>query len=310
MLNKSIRILNFDESLIKQERLRQLYHTEIIDFSDLGPSVRLWMGKKKRRQIQERLATLEKGPVVFLGSGDFHHIADILTGQVSEPFNLIVFDFHPDWDTMPPRFGCGSWVAQALRNQNIQKCLLIGVSSEDISTWNIQSGDLAALKNNRLEIYPYSHKPTSVFCERVPANNSIQLKKIFCGNRIYWGQLKDKNLSEFFPQLIKSLPAKKTYISLDKDCLKKDYAVTNWEEGFLSLDELLLALGAIKDNTDIIGMDITGDYSPVTIASKFKAFLSRLDHPRDIFAKGLPEAEISRVNSETNLKILQALIGP
>jgi len=42
--------------------------------------------------------------------------------------------------------------------------------------------------------------------------------------------LENKDVSELTLGLIKRLPVRKVYISIDKDCLKSDFALTNWEE--------------------------------------------------------------------------------
>jgi len=308
MLNKSIRILNFDDSLIRQKRIFLQYPAQIIDLEKVGLKVRLWMNRALQAKVSERLHEAEKNSVTFLGSGDYHHISSLLLRQFSEPFCLIIFDHHPDWDTFPPRYGCGSWVTEALRNKHIEKCLLIGVSSSDISAWSIQSANLSALKRNRLEIYPYIHGPTRIFLEEVPENESIKSRGSFISKKIHWTELKDKNLPDFFSSLISRLPNKKVYISLDKDCLKKEYSLTNWEEGNFSLEQLLSMLKIIRANCDIMGMDICGDYSRPSFKNKFKAVISRLDHPKDVPANKLPEATVTSLNEETNLKILEALL--
>jgi len=308
MLNKSIRILNLDDSIIKQKKLFLQYQARIIDLERKGSSARLWMKGALKKSISERLHPEDKNSITFAGSGDFHHLSSILTRQFQEPFSLIVFDYHPDWDIFPPRYGCGSWVSEALRNRFILKCLLIGVSSSDISTWSIQSGNFSLLKGSRLEIYPYIHAPTRVFLERIPENNSFKTEGNFFSSRIFWSQLKDKNIPEFFLSLVQSLSVKSVYISLDKDCLKSEVSLTNWEEGKFSLDELLIMLKIIKDNCEIIGMDICGDYSKPSFANKFKAIISCLDHPKNVAAQKLPESVATSVNETTNLKILEALL--
>jgi hypothetical protein len=98
-------------------------------------------------------------------------------------------------------------------------------------------------------------------------------------------------------------------VSIDKDSLAAEYALTNWEEGFLSLEQLLLALSLIKEKRDIIGADITGEYSIPFSKGRIRSFFSRLDHPKDFTAKEKPQALIDAVNEKTNLKILEALIS-
>jgi len=309
MLNKSIRVLNLDDSIVKQQSLISRYKAEIIDLKELGPKVRLWMNKKTKNEIEERIRGSTKDSITFLGSGDFHHISSILINQFHQPFSVIIFDFHPDWETLPPRFGCGSWVNQVLKSKNIEKFILIGVSSDDISSGYVQSGNLDSLKDNRVEIYPYAHKPSLAFFKRIPENVSFRFNKHLLFNKIYWSELKDKNLKDFFLSLLKRIPTKEVYLSIDKDCLRKDYALTNWEEGHLSLDELLLILKLIKENLDIVGADIVGDYSKICIKSKFKSICSYFDHPKAQTANKFSEPVVTATNEATNLKILQLLAG-
>jgi len=307
MLNKVVYILNFDDSVIKQRQLISRYQPEIIDFKDIGPSARLWLNKKTAGQVRRRISALDMNAVTFLGSGDFHHISEILVSRFQEPISLIVFDFHPDWDALPPRLGCGSWITQALRSKNILKCILAGVSSADISSGGIQSGSLSLLKDNRLEIYPYQHRPSLVFLRAVPANISLRSKRGLFYHEIYWNEMRGKNLADLFTSVLKNIPTKKVYVSIDKDCLTRRYAFTNWEEGLISLPELLTMLGLIRERLDIVGLDITGDYSEISIPSRLKALVSRLDHPKEDSVSSLPASLVSATNEATNLEILQSI---
>ena len=307
MQSPNIRILDFDASVTKQQNLLHKYPHQIVALQDLAPKARLWMNKCTRNAIGERVAKSCRGCVTFLGSGDFHNISPILLEQFQEPISLIVFDFHPDWDIFPPRFGCGSWVREALKRKNIQKCLLIGVSSDDISSPWIQSADLGALNNRRLEIYPYAHNPSKVFFRKVSKNISFKTKKGLLDTRIYWEELRNKDLKDYFSSIIKRLSTKDVYVSIDKDCLDNESALTNWEEGKLTIEQLLLMLQVIKDNLNIVGVDITGDHSKVTVSGRIKGILSRLDHPKAVKADNTPEGEIIRINELTNMRILEAL---
>lgn len=307
MLSQNIRILDFDSSVTKQRNLLQNYLHHTVSLQDIAPQARLWMNSRTRDAVRERVNKASRNCVTFLGSGDFHNITPLLLEQFDEPVSLIVFDFHPDWDILPPRFGCGSWVKEALRRKNIEKCLLIGVSSEDISSPSIQSADLAAFNNNRLEIYPCAHAPTRVFFRNVPENVSLKTRRGLAQTLIYWEELRGKNLKDFFSSVISRLKVKDAYVSIDKDCLDSGGALTNWEEGKLSLEELLLMLQMIKENLNIVGLDITGEYSDISVSGKIKGILSRLDHPKAVKAAEMPEAQVTRLNQATNIKILQTL---
>jgi len=308
MLDSGVRILDFDSSVCIQDKLIYKYAPEVINLKDLASHARLYMSAKTSANISQRIKGSPKNRITFIGSGDFHHISSNLINQFNESFSVVVFDFHPDWDIFPPRKGCGSWVSEILKNKNIKKIVLIGVSSNDISTLNIQSANLSSLNNDRVEIYPYQHAPSHVYFRKVPENNSLDVKKGLLRSRISWQEIKNKKIDEFILKIIKRLPTKQVYVSLDKDCLRRDFALTNWEEGLLSLDELILSLKLIKSNLDIIGMDITGEYSKVLIQSKLKGLISRLDHPKEIRNFKIPEIQINQINETTNLKILQAIL--
>ena len=63
----------------------------------------------------------------------------------------------------------------------------------------------------------------------------------------------------------------------------------------------------IKENLDIVGADVTGDYSRISTYGIVKKTISRINHPKNFSAKDLPEAHITAVNEKTNLKIAEIL---
>lgn len=308
MLADTIRILDFDGSVARQKGLLTRFPHHLVDCSDVGAKARVWLDGATARQVRDRLDPGLANTITFLGSGDFHHISGLLVGQFEEPLTLIVFDHHPDWDILPPRLGCGSWVTYSLRRPNVEKALLLGISSDDISTFDIQTGNLSSLSGDRVEIYPYAHGPTRVFFSRVPENRSLRATRKIFRTDIAWNGLEGTDLVPFFRRVIGRLGSRKAYVSIDKDCLRKEHALTNWEEGGLSLEELLALLRVIKEGLDIIGLDITGEYSPPEASGAAKRFLSFLDHPRGYSARGRHEDEIDSVNEATNIRLLELLL--
>lgn len=293
---QNIHVFDFDDSVIKQSQLIAAYKPAIIDLRDVALQTRILINKKNKAILAERIKGLAQGSINFLGSGDFHHVSSLLVNQINEPISLIVFDFHPDWDAASPNLSCGSWVKEVLDNKNIQKVIIIGASSSDISTWHLQNGSLAALESRKLEIYPYEHGPSWAFFY----DNSF-LKKIS------WLELKNRDLMDFFTDILAGLPTQKVYVSIDKDCLKNKFALTNWEEGLMNLDELLLMLKLIKDKKEIVSLDITGDYSQAKVEGWFKKYISFSDRPKNIAATKLGAQEINQINQETNLRLLELL---
>lgn len=308
MLNNKVRVLNFDNSVTRQNDFIARFHPVVVELQKIAPQARLWLNQTTEKEIKNLFSPELKNAITFLGSGDFHHISSLLAEQFTEPISVIVFDNHPDWDTLPPKTGCGSWISRILKKPNVQQVILLGISSDDISTFNIQTGNLASLKDSRLEIYPYAHAATRVFLRQVPVSRSIGLKKGIFNSNIYWQELKgQQDLAKFSRQIVAGLKTKQVYVSIDKDCLKPGYALTNWEEGSLELEELLTILKVIKEYTDIVGLDITGDYSKVNIKNRIKSFCSRLDHPKNFSAKNKPLTLVDSINAQTNIRILELL---
>ena len=63
----------------------------------------------------------------------------------------------------------------------------------------------------------------------------------------------------------------------------------------------------IKENLDIAGADVTGDYSRIFVEGVVKKTISRMNHPKNFSAKDLPGTHITAVNEKTNLKIAEIL---
>ena len=310
MPEKRVRLLNFDDSLVAQKRLIQRFAPLIVDCKAYATRARIWLNQTDAQALTKILAP-SQDTITLFGSGDYHHISGLLVKQFQDPFSLIVFDHHPDWDIMPPKIACGAWVSRALEHPAIQRIILIGIFSEDISSASIYTANLKSLANNRLTIYPYQHRPTRVFFKAVPENDSIVLKRSLAYTEIHWKQLGETSWEDFWINLIQKIPTDKVYISIDKDCLRKEFALTNWEEGMLSLDQIIMALKILKQHKAILAADITGEFSlPVLSQSPLKQMISAFDHPKNFSAAGFPADRIHRVNENTNIRLLETLRDP
>ena len=304
----SVRVLNFDNSIVRQNKLIERFKPSIVDLTDLGPRCRLYSNEKTAKEISARIDPISGNSITFLGSGDFHHVTSLLLDAFNEEISVISFDDHPDWDILPPRIGCGSWVTRVLRRDNIKKVILVGASSGDISPTLFRMGNYGSLKDDRLEIYPYQNKPTKVFFKKIPENISADVKRGIFFDEIHWQELKNKNMAELFLHILHRIPTRKVYVTIDKDCLKSPYSLTNWAQGHLELAELLLLLKFIKENTEVVGLDITGDYSPVKTEGFIRMAITAINHPRYPSAKGKPQSLIDSVNAAVNIKILELLM--
>src|ERR1700739_5035251 len=99
-----------------------------VDVLAVGPSLRFITSK---RGVESFYAKFSKHfrPFILSGSGDFHHLTAVYVRQVKEPFTILSFDNHPDWDVRPPHWSCGAWVNRALENPLVQQVAVWGCGS-------------------------------------------------------------------------------------------------------------------------------------------------------------------------------------
>ena len=180
--------------------------------------------------IENRGNSTNAPDIHFFDNGNYHYMSKLWTDRVQEPFTLIVFDHHPDMQ--PPRFGgilsCGGWVKEVLDNNKfIQNAIIIGVKNELVETIReelSQSGESSILEKVTF----------------IKESELSILSSLIC--------------SDFVNVLSPNL-----YISIDKDALSPSYAVTNWDQGSLTLDALKNCITALTTNRKILGIDICGE---------------------------------------------------
>lgn len=177
--------------------------------------------KESEQILKKRMDSYSPHGIHFIDSGNYHYITKFWTDKIKEPFSLILFDHHPDMQ--PSLFenliSCGCWVKDLLDSNCCVKKICIIGASEKL------------MKN-------------------VPA--------VYYGKLIFFGEHYmdyEKEWSTFYHLNIDT----PVYISIDKDVLNKESAVTNWDQGSMSLDELEKLLFLILKNKNIIGIDICGE---------------------------------------------------
>ena len=172
----------------------------------------------------------------FFDNGNYHYMSKLWTDTVQEPFDLVVFDHHPDMQ--PPRFegilSCGGWIKEVLEhNRFVQNVVVIGVADHLIE--EIQQ-DLS--QANAAEIL-----------NRVTFIRESELRNL------------QDNLSSFVCSEHASVLSSNLYISIDKDALNTQEAATNWDQGSLTFEQLAEALQVLARNRKILGVDICGERS-------------------------------------------------
>ena len=78
------------------------------------------------------------------------------------------------------------------------------------------------------------------------------------------------------------------FLSVDKDVVRREELVTNWDQGEMTKDELLKFIKELFNSREVIGVDICGECAPDQ--------------------EGIDIAKEASVNDELNLKIIKEII--
>ncbi len=185
-----------------------------------------------RKQITEASSINTPG-IHFFDNGNYHYMSKLWTDSIREPFDLVVFDHHPDMQ--PPRFegilSCGGWIKEVLDNNKfLQNVTVIGVAD---------------------------HLVEEIQEDLTQANAAEILSRV---TFIRESELTAVTLEGRSPDRV-HLTSHTTpvYLSIDKDALNTQEAATNWDQGSLTFEQLAESLQALAQNRKILGIDICGE---------------------------------------------------
>jgi hypothetical protein len=285
--------LDAQSTLLAQGRFRRLLA------HDLGPALRLWSRPPALAALAERLGRListETPDLVFAGSGDFHHVTPMLIeraigSRACGPVTVIHFDNHPDWVRFANGLHCGSWVGRAARLPEVARLITVGVCSDDLDRPRAKGADLDLIGEGRVEIYPY----------RTPRGAAV----LDIQDRAF-PAIETLGEAAFVELLVSRIETEDVYVTIDKDVLRSQDALTNWDQGRISLSYLETLIHAVCDGRRLIGADVVGDWSrPVYGPEAWSGLLKRgealLDQPR----RRPPFDLIRLINETTNLRLLK-----
>lgn len=298
-------LLHLDDALFGQSRLRRAVMKGggvQLHYRDLGPSLRLWSRPAALRRLRERLdcaLPAKRGPVVvFMGSGDFHHVTPLLLERAlaaagNPPVTVLHFDNHPDWVRFSPGAHCGSWVGWAARLPQVKRVLTIGVCSSDIDRPAAKGADLELVEAGRVEIY--AHRAG-------PGLNATTL----CGRR--WPTIEAMGEAAFAEFLPSRIETEAVYVTIDKDVLGPDEAGTNWDQGRTTVAFLSTLLRRALQGRRLIGADVLGDWSaPSYGGGVLAAILKHAEASRDQPWRA-PAPQLLAGNQVVNLWLLDQLL--
>jgi len=232
----------------------------LLDATEWGPKLRFSAPARVLEnffgEYRDRL-----GAFILYGSGDFHHLTALWIRRVRESVVVISFDNHPDWDVRPPWWCCGGWVNRALELPQVRKISVWGCGNFE-RRWPGQFfGNCRAVCEGKLEVHAWADDRAS--------GKQQRRRAIF---RATW--------RDEFERFVTELAEGNIYITVDLDCLKPGEAVTNWENGKFTTEDMAWALGRLRKEAHVIGGDICGAYSRPKYARWKQQFLSKMDHPK------------------------------
>lgn len=228
---------------------------------------------------------------VLMGSGDYHHITQLLLKRLptDEPIQLIVCDNHPDNMRYPLGIHCGSWVYWASRLPQVKSIDVLGICSQDISVKHCWENHLTPLRSGKLTYWNIGV-------------NTHWLKWVGAKNSAPTFSNVDQLMESFLAQMDPSLPI---YLSIDKDVLSDTVVNTNWDQGQFLQSHLEQLIAACHGR--LVGADINGEVSEYTYQSRVKRFLSACDGQEPIASAVL--ADWQRVQNELNQQLVVDIQG-
>lgn len=295
------RILNLDGSLLEQHALHSAFQSEVLRLEGYGPRIRLGGSFSRFGRFEVALAnaagcaTDDEPCTTLYGSGDFHHVSLALLRRLQGPFNLVVFDNHPDWMRGVPLMHCGTWLYHAARLPQVQRIYHIG-GDVDFDNYYQWLAPWRLLESGKITVFPawrtfqgrrwrkIVHTPL-----RDHADASVATDR--------WRDL----LSPYSEDLLRW----PLYVSLDKDVMRADEAPVNWDSGHLTLREVCDGLECLMEITrgNLLGMDIVGDWSPVRVQGLLRRWLHFTEHP----SLEADAASACSQNEQTNLELLEVV---
>jgi hypothetical protein len=233
----------------------------VLDAREWGPRLRFSAPGRLiedfYREIGPHLA-----PFLVYGSGDFHHLSALWIRRLREPFVLVAFDNHPDWDMRPPRWACGGWINRALEVPSVQKVSVWGCGNFECWWPRQLFGNRRAERSGELEVHPWADgRPDSQQDRR--------------------GAIVSSNWRAKFTQFAQAIGGSDVYVTIDLDCLRAEDAVTNWESGRFATEDVAWALAQLRAaKSRIVAGDICGAFSPPKYARAPQRFAAEFDHPK------------------------------
>ena len=248
--------------------------SEYLDCRSWGPRLRYSARARDMEAFYESVRE-SIGRFTLFGSGDFHHLSALWLRQFTEPLTLISFDNHPDWDTRPPCWCCGTWINRALELPAVRRAAIWGCGNFELNWPGYLWVSRQALQAQRLEVWPWTER----------------LKE---SGRRRWPGMTREDWQEKFKAFARGLAGEDVYVTVDMDCLDREEAVTNWENGLFQAADIDWALEQIRLHANVVGGDLCGAYSRPRHARLVQRVGAWMDHPAAVQVDEMEAAAMNR----------------
>lgn len=201
-----------------------------LDCSEMEGCV-LYCSTPAEIELKMKIKSYGISGIHFIDSGDYHYITKFMTDYIKEPFSLVLIDHHTDMQKplAEGMISCGSWAGEVLEKNSYLQQMVLLGPEQHLI--------------DKLDV-PGKEKVIAISYEKLEKN---QAKKDF-------------------EKIRKDIPA---YLSIDKDILTKKAAVTNWNQGEMTVDMLEHLLQFLLTKCEVIGIDICGEYPNADIIPEY-----------------------------------------
>lgn len=197
---------------------------EVIDLSELN-GTDMYVDEAAQEIISQEIASRGASGIHLIDSGNYHYMTRLFTQHITEPYILVFFDNHTDMKpAMFDMLSCGSWAKACLeKDVNLKQLVMLGPPEKSIGEI-----DEELSRDSKLRMIP------GMACDV----DSPPMRRL---------------LEEL--EIVKDLPV---YFSIDKDILSKSEVETNWDQGEVTMEQLISIIQFLAKGRRVIGADICG----------------------------------------------------
>lgn len=238
-----------------------------------------------QRDLEELLP--ESYGTVCMGSGDFHHLSQLLLQRLrpTQPVDVVVLDNHPDNMRFPFGIHCGSWVMHAARLPQVRCVHVLGITSSDVSWRHAWENHFRPLLRGKLRYWTIGVDTTWA-------------QRMGLGKPFSAFDTAPALVDRFISAIPNNIPGP-VYLSIDKDVFAPEVARTNWDQGVFGLADARRLIDGLAGR--IIASDITGEISIHRYATPWKRWLSAMDQQPDISPNDLSRWQAQQIDVNRQL---------